>query len=90
MHIGYKFLLKLLTFASAKYHFTQCSANLNVTHLVRLKQVANASRRLTFELLLCRLAKLRDHLRDRCGRSLWLVKLDVVAALVGNQLLAMG
>jgi hypothetical protein len=37
-----------------------------------------------------RLAKPRDHLHDRCGGSLWLVKFDVVAALIGDQLLAMG
>jgi hypothetical protein len=36
------------------------------------------------------LAKLRDHLQDRCDGSLWLVKLDAVAALVGDQLLALG
>ena len=44
----------------------------------------------TFDLLLYRLPKLCDHLRDRCGSSVWLVKLDVVTALVGNQLLAIG
>jgi hypothetical protein len=35
------------------------------------------------------LAKLRDHPHDR-GGSLRLVKLDIVAALAGKQVLAMG
>jgi hypothetical protein len=37
-----------------------------------------------------RLAKLRDHFYDRCDGSLWLIKLDVVTALVSNHVLAMG
>jgi len=51
--------------------------------------VDNASQILTHDPLRCHLAALHNHLHDRCDGSVWLVQFDVVAALIGNQLLAM-